>query len=959
MSWFRSALSIGAEAANAGGKAVGTGFVRASSFASSVVQRAGDAVLLAGDAVEHGAKMVYEHAEHAVGGTSARQHNSFRHAVRRIEEVAMLARGAERKEALLRWLGALADISAESEQAEQGEKELAALQQLGMGLALGGDGAGGSEEGGAGEAVAADEGAGEAGEVAEESAAVNKAEATGPPAAAHGGGGGGGGGGAAAAAAAAAGSDGGVREGVAPPSASPQHHPLPSPRTQAKMSRVLFHDPNAPHQALTFRDVFLHSQALENVVASLVMDPGDDEEYWLLRNLFRLCLSLPHEDQDTLLATLHSLAHAAESYAEVKLSGDELERFVAEAITGLKASPEAERVDAEARRLERAVAQGLAMVQAASALEATDEGEAAEGVGVEVEGRKGEEGGEGAGGEQAEGEEGVVEAEKTEGKEGAAERALEAERAVDEVLAVQGQEVQAVRSREVLRAALRLVALERRREALLQQGDTPGDRALKVERVTSLAAELGEGVAALRAQMAECTQQRADALAYRTAKSQEAADADSVVDREMAALQKRKAELQEELSKVQSAIDSVSKKQGKAREEKEQFSMASSSIVSHLTAQEARLSASVAEHEGDSRALDEWRKFLQTTWQLQSAAVEAQEKKLKEEAAARRDRLFAAATSHLHLCQSQVESCWGKAKALAEKLSSIHDKRAAMTADGTDAVVADISLRRIHWEQKFIAAEMQVRRCMGEAELALKEVRAWMDSLPSPSTEDASRLHSLRVLGLELDALIADIRAAPRPVLAIDHPSVLRVPRIATPAASAAAAPAPTAAPPLGATFPAAVVIAPVGNPSASAAAGAPAVGVAGARRPFKPLLQIGGDAGGGMGGGAPESPEDGAPMTPFVISGGMRRPQGGGFRDEQGRLRRPGRKPGVASIAEGLEGTGAGDKGGGEGGRGSSEGEQVEGVVADGGNETGAAEKVDAQAEGKEGNEDRKEVTW
>ncbi|CAI5967303.1 unnamed protein product [Closterium sp. NIES-64] len=59
------------------------------------------------------------------------------------------------------------------------------------------------------------------------------------------------------------------------------------------------------------------------------------------------------------------------------------------------------------------------------------------------------------------------------------------------------------------------------------------------------------------------------------------------------------------------------------------------------------------------------------------------------------------------------------------------------------------------------------------------------------------------------------------------------------------------------------------------------------------------------MGGGAPESPEDGAPMTPFVISGSMRRQQGGGFRDEQGRLRHPARKPGVASIAEGVEGPG------------------------------------------------------
>ncbi|CAI5999941.1 unnamed protein product [Closterium sp. NIES-64] len=165
MSWFRSALSIGAEAANASGKAVGSGFERASSFASSVVQRANDAVLLAGDAVEQGAKMVYEHAEHAVGGALARQHNSFRHAVRRIEEVAMLACGAERKEALARWLGALAEISAEREQAERGEKELAALQKLGMGLALGGNAAagGGSDGGGgSGKNDSAEGGAGEA-----------------------------------------------------------------------------------------------------------------------------------------------------------------------------------------------------------------------------------------------------------------------------------------------------------------------------------------------------------------------------------------------------------------------------------------------------------------------------------------------------------------------------------------------------------------------------------------------------------------------------------------------------------------------------------------------------------------------------------------------------------------------------------------------------------------------------
>ncbi|CAI7848429.1 unnamed protein product, partial [Closterium sp. NIES-53] len=330
-----------------------------------------------------------------------------------------------------------------------------------------------------------------------------------------------------------------------------------------------------------------------------------------------------------------------------------------------------------------------------------------------------------------------------------------------------------------------------------------------------------------------------------------------------------------------------------------------------------------------------------------------------EEASARRDRLFAAATSHLHLCQAQLELFWAKAKAVVGTLEGIHEKRAGMVLDGMDAVVADISLRRLHWEERFIAADIQVKRCMGEAELALKDVRAWMDSLASPSPEDTARLNALRVRGVELDALLADIRTAPRPALSISHPSVLRVPRISPASPPTATAPAAaTAAPAPGATFPATVVIAPVGSASSTlnAPPPAPALGAAGPRRPFKPSLQIGGDAVSGMGGGAPESPEDGAPMTPFVISGGMRRPQGGGFRDEQGRLRRPARKPGVASIAEGVEGLG--DKGGVEGGRWSSEVEREEGVVGDGISEGEEAEKADSEAEEKKESAEGK-VTW
>ncbi|CAI7890217.1 unnamed protein product [Closterium sp. NIES-54] len=98
MSWFRSALNRAAEAAGAGGRSVAPNFDRVKAYAGHVVQRAGDAV--AG-----GAKMVLERA------VPGRNLNNFRHAVRRLDEVSLLARGRERRDALARWLAALKELS--------------------------------------------------------------------------------------------------------------------------------------------------------------------------------------------------------------------------------------------------------------------------------------------------------------------------------------------------------------------------------------------------------------------------------------------------------------------------------------------------------------------------------------------------------------------------------------------------------------------------------------------------------------------------------------------------------------------------------------------------------------------------------------------------------------------------------------------------------------------------------
>ncbi|CAI5508934.1 unnamed protein product [Closterium sp. Naga37s-1] len=721
MSWIRSNLAK-----------VGT-------FAGSVVQKAGDAV-------ERGAKMVYEQAESAVVG---RPHNSFRHAVRRIEEVASLARGSERKEALARWLAALSDIQQENDRLqahfqrrkkrqEKGEKggkgerktqEENQQEEVTAESAASADGsaatgaAGAAAEAGASDAGASvssgrTEGVGAEGEVVDRAGDEGKDRASvteGNQAKAHG-----------EAEIVEAGlsqmqADGaeGKTESVAAESGreskdgvvgvgaeaeaeagsksaeagdiaaaeeeaeevasigdgSSQDEAAPSLTKSAltgRASMVLFYDPDAGNEALNFRDVFLRSSALELIVASMVVAPGDEDEMALLRGLFGLCLNLSTTQCDDLLAALQSLGSSLSAYSELKLSSDDLATMVAEAVTGLKVNPEIERVDLESCRLQQLIAEAASVA-----------------------------------------------------------------------------------------ASL---------------GDTPGDRALKVERVSCLAAELSEGMEGLRRKAEECRQQRQEALAYRSSKAQEAREAEKVLLSEAQQVQKRKEELEEELRRVQAALDGVNRRLVKLEEEKDLFSQASTGIEAHLSS------------------------------------------------------------------ESELEAFGQSAKSIVERLDGIRAKREQAEKEGKDRAVSDSKHRRLQWEERYMAAEIQVKRCIGEAEIAMREIKGWLDTLP-PS-EDAPKQAQMRSLLAELESLVASVRASGRPVLSLDHPTVLRVQRLGK-------------------------------SPDSWASAEAAAAGRA---------LVIGGSAAAGTGGVVPTGTEENVPPTPFVISGGVRRPVAPGFKDKQGK---------------------------------------------------------------------------
>ncbi|CAM6102324.1 unnamed protein product [Calypogeia fissa] len=520
MSWFKSALT---KAAEAGGKNL------APTLTKTVKTYAGSMYLQAGQAVAGGAKIVQDRL-------SGRNLNNFKHAVRRLDEVALHARGEERKQALARWLGALKDIDKEGNQP------------------------------------------------------LKRADSV-------------------------------QSDGLASPRSS-EEEPGSSPR---RASMVLFFDSDTGGEPLNFRDVFLRSHAVENIVTSLILEAPTEEEVSMLLEIFGLGLTGGQELHHAIVSSIQDLSKAASSYGtEVLISKEELLQMARDAISGLKLNPEVERLDAEMALLQQQIS------------------------------------------------------EKEEKLE------LKDESFNKEQPPTTGQESST--TADVLQLQVRLRQCLQKKSTALQAGDSPEERTLKVEKLKELTGRHSSSAEEIQTQLLENQQQKQEAIHFRNTKAQEVTEVEKVVAAEVHELDKRRQDLEAELAEVKAALAAATARHIHTQEEKEQFDEASSNMVAHLSVKEEELSHSITASKAEESVVKTWVNFLEDTWVLQAASVEQTVKDTEIAWEKAKQHFFQISSINLAFRQEEAGLLLKRLKFCAEELETSKQKKEGSTDETSDDI---------------------------------------------------------------------------------------------------------------------------------------------------------------------------------------------------------------------------------------------------------------------------------